>query len=123
MYRNIIISFCLCVVLTFISMSFNRPNSSSFFPAFILEIAAYILMFIIAITTSKIFSLSDAASIVISFLTSYVGLMLILWKINGGDIIELTQKFHSGKDFLGFLLPYILSNIALIIWTIIKRKA
>lgn len=122
LYRNIILSFSLCVILTFISTSINRPNSSAFFPAFVLGIGAYILMFIIAFVTSKLFSLTDTTAFIISFLTSYVGLMLILWSINGGGILNSLQKLHYGKDFLGFLLPFILSNIALIIWTIIKRK-
>jgi hypothetical protein len=103
-------------------MLFNRQNSSFFFPAFVLEVAVYVLMSVIALLASKIFSLSDVASFVISFLISYVGMVIILWKINGSDILNAVQSFHSGPDFLGFLLPYILSNMVLIIWTIVKHK-
>ncbi len=122
LYRYIIISFCLCVLSTFISTSIVRPGSSVFAVAFIFQVAAYFLMVCIAFVVSKVFKWSDTIALILSFLLSYFGQLLVLWNINGNDFFISMVGFHEGRDFVGFLLPFILSNIVLILWSSIKGK-
>jgi hypothetical protein len=121
LFKNILISFCICVILTFISVSINRPNSSVFIPAFVLLVAGYASMCIVALLMNRLFKIDATWSFILSFLISYVVLVLVLWRINGSEFPDLISNIHKGPDFYSFLAPFILSNVGMLLWIIFKK--
>lgn len=115
-------SFCICTVLTLIFVNIFRPNSSVFFPSFVLQLLAYAIMLICAFAISKTHISSTILIYTVSFIVSYFLLLLILWRINAGNIFDTIMKVHQGKDFMSMLLPFIASNILLLLYILISKK-
>ncbi|MBX2923446.1 MAG: hypothetical protein KF746_14685 [Chitinophagaceae bacterium] len=120
--KSIILSFCLFVILIFAGMLFSRPNSNAFMPALVLGILGYIIIITSAFLLSKAFSVNTIAAYAVSFIVAYSALMLVLWNINGGDFISVVKDSHTGRDFWGFLLPFIASNIVLTLWLFFRQS-
>ena len=121
LFRNILLSFCICIVLTSISVGINRPNSSIFIPAFVLLLVAYASMCLVALAMNKILKIDPLWTFTLSFLVSYTVLVLVLWRINGSELRDLIYNIHKGADFRSFLAPLILSNVGIIFWMILKK--
>lgn len=121
-YRYILLSFSFCILITILSVSINRPNSSVFIPYFVLQSSAYFTLCIISLTLNKALKFDELLSFVLSFLLSYISLFCIVWKINGKEFFEMVKEFHKGKDFWGFVTPYILSNIIAMTFMLKKKK-
>jgi hypothetical protein len=109
-------SFCICIILTLIFVNVFRPNSSVIFPSFILQLSAYAIMLILTFVISKTQIIKTITIYALSFIVSYLFLLLVLWRINASDFIETIIKLHKGKDFMSTIFPYIISNILMILY-------
>jgi hypothetical protein len=115
-------SFCICIILTLVFVNVFRPNSSVFFPSFILQLSAYAIMLVCAFIISKTQISNTITIYTISFIVSYFLLLLILWRINASDFIETIIKLHKGKDFMSMLFPYIASNFLMVLYLLLFKK-
>ena len=120
--RNIIISFCICLVLTFIGASLTRPDSSAFIPALTLQSGAYIVMVIAGLLLHRIFR-RKILTFVSTFIVTYALLIFVLWNINGTKTPEAILALHTGRDFFNLLAPFILSNTVLVLWMFFKKSS
>jgi len=115
-------SFCICIALTLIFSNIFRPNSSVFFPSFILQLSAYTIMLICALIINKTQISNTILIYTVSFIVSYLLLLIILWRINTGNIFETIIKIHRGKDFMSMLFPFITSNILMLLYILFSKK-
>jgi hypothetical protein len=115
-------SFCICSILTLIFVNIFRPNSSVFFPSFILQLSAYAIMLICAFIIGKIQISNIILIYIVSFIVSYFLLLLILWRINAGNIFETIIEIHKGKDFMSMLFPFITSNVIILLYIFFSKK-
>lgn len=122
LYNYIVISYCLCVLFSIICMSIVSTGSTVFILSNFFDTAIYFLMAGLAFVASKVFKFSDTTTLVVSSLLSYIGLLLIFCGIQGKDIFSIAYEMHQGQQFVVLLLPFIASNIALILWSSIKGK-
>lgn len=121
-YRYITISYCLCVLLSVTCILIVDSESPVLVIFFIFQTAIYFLMAGIASVASKVFKCSDPTTLVLSFLLSYIGLLLMFCKIKDKNIFYIAYEMHQGQQFVVLLLPFIVSNLVLILWSIIKGK-
>lgn len=120
-YKNIILAFALCVLSTFGLLLINRPDSSAFIPSMVLQTLAFAILVLLAFLLNKTTSISDISNYTVSFVAAYVVLLLVVWKINGSSFMEFIIKYHKGKDFWSVVVPFIISNLTMIIWQVIRK--
>lgn len=121
-YKKIIYSTVLCLLLTFLFGSIYRPNSSVIFPSIALQLVAFFIMILAAIIVKNILPTNQVLTLLLSFIISYIILIIILWRINAGEFISLIQRIHKDRDFMVVLFPYIYSNILLIVYNLFSKK-
>lgn len=115
-------SYLICFVLTLILINIYRPNSDMIFPFVILQSLAYAIMFLCTFIIGKSKISNTFLMFSISFIVSYFFLFLFLWRINGADIIQTVVDMHRGPDFMSLLVPFIASNILMLLYILISKK-
>jgi hypothetical protein len=120
--KSIGFSFCICILITLIFVNVFRPNSSVFFPSFILQLLAYVIMLICAFIIGRTQISNSILTYTLSFIVSYFLLILILWRINSGNIFETIIEIHKGKDFMLMIFPFISSNILMLLYILFSKK-
>jgi hypothetical protein len=121
-FKLIGFSFGICIMLTIALANFYRPNSSVVFPSMVLQILAFAIMLVIAFVFKKVIASNTALNYSVSFILSYSLLLLVLWRINAGELVSTIMKIHKGKDFMSMLLPFIVSNISMLIYILFSKK-
>lgn len=122
LYKCVIISFLLCVVSTFCMLSINRPGSSLFLPSMVLQILSFLIIILFVFLFNRIGNVSIPVNYFISFISSYIILMIVIWKINGSNFLGFIIKYHKGKDFWSIVVPFIVSNLLMITFLILKKR-
>jgi len=121
-YNNILISYFSCILLTIVLIYFTRPVSTFFFQILVLQSFAFALMGFIRYLLNRYLLKYILVNYLISFIVAYLSLLIIIWKINGGEFIKFVVSFHLAQDYLSCMLPFILSNVGLMLWWIVKIK-
>jgi hypothetical protein len=115
-------SFIICIVLTLIFSNIFRPHSSVFLPSFVLQLFSYGIMVLCILILNKTHFNKTPFIYILSFILSYITLLFVLWRINGGEFILEITKIHKGKDFMSMLFPYITSNILIVLYILLYKK-
>lgn len=120
LFRNILLSFILCTVITGISIAIVRPGSVTFFPTFILQGATYGIMALIVLVLLRMSPTKSSFNFILAFLLSYA--FLILSAINGVGFADMISRAHVGKGFFFLLLPFLLANAMVFLWAISRQR-
>lgn len=120
-YKILCLAFGLCFLLTFVMLSINRPGSSLFLPSVVLQIFAFLVLILMLFLFEKVLNISQSLNYLVSFISSYFILMIVIWKINDSDLLEFLIKYHKGRDFWSIIVPFIFSNLLMIFIMIIKK--
>jgi hypothetical protein len=102
-------------------LSINRPGSSFFLPSVVLQIFAFLVLVLMLFLFEKVLNISQSLNYLVSFISSYFILMIVIWKINDSDLLEFLIKYHKGRDFWSIIVPFIFSNLLMIFIMIIKK--
>lgn len=121
-FKLISLSFCICIVITFIFSNVFRPNSSVFLPSIMLQLVGFIIMALCVFMFRKFQFNYKALTYMLSFFLSYLLLLFTLWRINTGDFYTVIVKAHAGKDFMSLLFPYIISNSLAFLYILLWRR-
>lgn len=119
-------AFGICIVLTYILVYIFRPNSIWFLPSILLQFISFCSMVVCTLILSKIMTSNTLLVLYfLSFLSSYFVLFLLIWNIHlgfSGNIFVEILNIHKGKDFFILPLPYIISNLIILIYIVLNKK-
>lgn len=121
-YKRILYAFTLSMFLVYMLVVLNSPNIFVFLPILVLHTLAFITMLIFLLLANKYMSISFIHSYVLSIIIGYLILIFVVWRINEGNFLDFLVKYHIGKDFINLVLPFVISNIVIILinWKIWK---
>lgn len=120
--RYFYFSFSICSALTFIFLVIVDKSIIIFIPTFLIHILAFLIL-LLSNLFFKILRLNHIIlNFIISFLLSYFFIIFVFWKINQGDFFMLVLELHKVKNFIVSLLPYIISNIYIVLYTKFQTK-
>ena len=122
MIKNILLAFICCIFITALLSGIYRPGSSLFLPYLFLQTIAFMVMLLSVFLFAKYATkLASQFIYLLSLLIAYIMLMFVIWRINGADLLQFVVKYHQGKDFFSMVLPFVITNIFVLIWLIVKN--
>lgn len=121
-YKRILYAFTLSMFLVYILVVLNSPIIFVFLPVLVLHTLAFTTMLILLLLANKYMSISFICSYGLSIIIGYSILIFVVWRINEGNFLDFLVKYHTGKDFINLVLPFVISNIVIILfnWKIWK---
>lgn len=122
LYNCTVLSLTFCVLSTFIIMLSVDGSGSIFFVLVpILQIFAFSSMAIILYLLNKIVFFSNLLNYSVSFICSYIILILVFWNINGGNFQDFFIEYHKGMFFVCVVLPFAVPNLLAILYLVFNK--
>lgn len=122
LYNCTVLSLIFCVLSTFIIMlSVGGSGSIFFIFGSILQILAFSSMAIILYLLNKIVLFSNLLNYSVSFICSYIILMLMVWNIKGSNFQDFLINYHKGMNFVCIVLPFAVPNLLAILYLVFNK--
>jgi hypothetical protein len=115
MRDRLIISFCICQVITFVYTAVFDQLPVFLF-TMVLHTLTFFVMACMAFVLGKLGIMLNARHFM-GLLGSTAALLAILWKINGGELGNFLSDFLSGEGVFQVIGTFVLANAASVLLT------
>lgn len=120
--KEILLVLLINTVITLVFVIYLRPSFVIYVSTVLLQVSAFLILLLFYYFFTKN-GVSRVLAHSVSFLVSYIGFLVILWRINDTSLNEFIEDYHSSKDFWFIGFPFITSNIISLIMKIRNRKS
>lgn len=117
--------FALCAGLTYIGLKFTWGDSSWYTIFLALQFIAFIFLLAFLLVFSKVIKMKTFTAYLLATVCAYIAYLFSLKAINNpnDDLGVFLVKIHTGKDFVPTLLSFLISNLAILIYTFFEDRA
>ena len=122
MYRIVGLSFCLCELLAFISVSVLRHHTM-FILVMVIHMIVYFVLLSFSYVLEQFTRLSDTTIYGLAFFVSYTIFHWVFWKLDGSkDVMDYLVDVHGSRDFWAAAFPFLVANTAAIVFLKVYKK-